>query len=117
MPKINAINFLENWLITAAFIAANNIAIEFCFFSYLYVLYVFLWPFHGFIDKVAWEMTGNGMRGRGDGVQQMATGLTQTTDCCSKDKASVHESHALPTELLGLQSLVSSLILRAPDFS
>ena len=48
-------------------------------------------------------MTANVMREMWDDMQHRATARTH----CSKDKASVHGSHALPTELLGCPEIGS----------
>ena len=60
-------------------------------------------------------MEGNGMREKVDGMQQGAAGQTWTLGHCSEDTASVHGSHALPTELLGCPRGAFLLIRRSID--
>ena len=47
------------------------------------------------------ELTGNGMRERGDDKQQGFTCWAWSLGCCSEDRPSVHGTCALLTELLG----------------
>ena len=64
------------------------------------LFWLFFWPLHGVIDRTASEMTRNNDEvgtTRSKGPQAR----TPTWGCCSEDKASVHGTPALPSELMG----------------
>ena len=67
------------------------------YFHFLFVFYFFRFFF---IDGTAEDMTGNGMRKRGERhVAKGAQAVTQTRGRRREDKPSAHGTPALPTEL------------------
>ena len=100
MTKGSVANVKWEWTERTGQVLWNNpVCINCCLWRW--VQHLFFWPLYGFIDRTASEMTGNRMRWRGSVARSKGPQPgTWAWGHCSEDKAAVHGTAVLPTELI-----------------